>query len=102
MKMNEFMTTLREKLDDLQPKYPNNAESVLEVLFDAYNESSGFDNAAIKSDFEELYRLMNGKSLTEIDEIIYAVCTLCRDHEKVGFIEGVKVGMSLTKEIYIL
>ncbi|MBR0446468.1 MAG: hypothetical protein IIX23_04135, partial [Oscillospiraceae bacterium] len=65
------------------------------------NESSGFDNAAIKADFEELYRVMNGKSLQEIDEIIYAVCTLCRDHEKAAFIEGIKVGMSLTKNLNI-
>ena len=69
------------------------------MLFDAYNESSGLDNAAIKADFEELYRLMNGKTLREIDEIIYAVCTLCRDHEKAGFIEGVKVGIGLGQEL---
>ena len=101
MKMNEFMTALRTHLANWQPNYPNNAESILEVLFDAYNESSGFDNAAIKADFEELYRLMNGKPLKEIDEIICAVCTLCRDHEKAGFIEGVKVGVNLAKEVNI-
>ena len=78
-----------------QPNYPDNAESILEVLFDAYNASSDFDNAANKSDFEELYRLMNEKSLKEIFEIIYAVCTLCRDHEKAEFIEGAKVGIHL-------
>ena len=101
MKMNEFMTALQTQLATQQPNYPDNAESILEVLFDAYNESSGFDNAAIKADFEELYRVMNGKSLQEIDEIIYAVCTLCRDHEKAAFIEGIKVGMSLTKNLNI-
>ena len=95
MRMDEFMDALQSKLDTLQPNYPDHAESILEVLFDAYNESSGFDNAAIKSDFEELYRLMNGKPLKEIDEIIYAVCTLCRDHEKAGFIEGIKIGFHL-------
>ena len=100
MKMNEFMTALQNHLATQQPNHPDNAESILEVLFDAYNESNGFDNAAIKSDFEELYRLMNGKPLKEIDEIIYTVCTLCRDHEKAGFIEGVKVGMNLAKEVY--
>ena len=100
MKMNEFMTALQNHLAIQQPNYPNNAESILEVLFDAYNESSGFDNAAIKADFEELYRLVNGKSLKEIDEIIYAVCTLCRDHEKAGFIEGVKVGIYLAQELF--
>ena len=99
MRMDEFMTNLQTKLDTLQPNYPNNAESILEVLFDTYNESSGFDNAAIKSDFEELYRLMNGKSLKEIDEIIYAVCTLCRDHEKSGFIEGIIMGFRLSQEM---
>ena len=99
MRMDEFMNALQAKLSILRPNYPDNAESILEVLFDAYNESAGFDNAAIKADFEELYRLMNGKPLKEIDEIIYAVCTLCRDHEKTGFIEGVKVGMRLAEEI---
>ena len=99
MKMNEFMTALQNHLTTQQPNYPNNAESILEVLFDAYNESSGFDNAAIKADFEELYQLMNGKPLKEIDEIIYTVCTLCRDHEKAGFIAGIKVGMSLIMEL---
>ena len=99
MRMEEFMTALQSKVNTLQPNYPDHAESILEVLFDAYNESSSFDNAAIKADFEELYRLMNGKPLKEIDEIIYAVCSLCRDHEKAGFIEGVKIGMSLAQEI---
>ena len=98
MKMNGFMAALQTHLATQHTNYPNNAQSILEVLFDAYNESSGFDNAAINADFEELYRRMNGKSLKEIDEIIYAVCTLCRDHEKAGFIEGIKVGMLLARE----
>lgn len=43
---------------------------------------------------------MNGKPLKEIDEIIYAVCTLCRDHEKAGFEEGAKVGIRLAQELF--
>ena len=99
--MDEFMDALQSKLDTLQPNYPDNAESILEVLFDAYNESNGFDNAAIKADFDELYRLMHGKPLKEIDEIIYTVCTLCRDHEKVGLVEGIKIGICLANELNI-
>lgn len=98
MRLDEFMTALQSKLDTLQPNYPDNADSILEVLFDAYNESNGFDNAAIKADFEELYRLMDGKPLKEIDEIIYAVCTLCRNHEKSGFVAGIKIGLYLICE----
>ena len=100
MKMNEFMTALHPHLSIQQPNYPDNAEGILEVLFNTYNEFNVFDNAAIKADFEELYRIMNGKPLKEIDEIIYVVCTLCRDHEKAGFIEGVKVGIYLVQELY--
>ena len=100
MKMNEFMITLQEKLDTLQPNYPNNAESILEVLYNTYNEYSCFENKQIKADFEELYQRMNGKPLQELDEIIYAVCTLCRDHEKAGFVEGVKAGIHLTQELF--
>ena len=99
MRMDEFMDALQSKLDTLQPNYPDHAESILEVLFDAYNESSGFDNAAIKADFEDLYRLMNGKPLKEIDEIIYAVCTLCRNYEKLGFEVGIKIGHQLFIEL---
>ena len=101
MRMDEFMTSLQSKLDTLQPNYPNNAESILEVLYNTYNEYSCFENEQIKADFEELYQRMNGKPLKEIDEIIYAVCILCRDHEKAGFVEGVKVGMNLSKELNI-
>ena len=100
MKMNEFMTTLHEKLDTLHPNYPNNAESILEVLYNTYNEYSCFENEQIKADFEELYQSMNSKPLQEMDEIIYAVCTLCRDHEKAGFMEGVKAGIHLAQELF--
>ena len=94
MKMNEYLTALQTHLTTQQSTNQN----ILDLLYEAYNATTGMDNEEIKADFEELYRLMNGKPLKEIDEIIYAVCTLCRDHEKVGFIEGIKVGMLLARE----
>ena len=93
--MNEFMIALQTHLTTQQSTNQN----ILDLLFDAYNDTTGLDNAAIKADFAKLYQLMNGKPLQEIDEIIYAVCTLCRDHEKAGFVEGVKVGMRLEREL---
>ena len=95
MKMNEYLTALQTHLTTQQSTNQN----LLEMLFDAYNDTTGMDNEAIKADFEELYRLMNGKPLKEIDEMIYTVCTLCRDHERAGFIEGVKVGIGLGQEL---
>ena len=95
MKMNDYLTALQTHLAAQQATN----QSILEMLYDAYNDTTGMDNEAIKADFERLYQLMNGKPLQEIDEIIYAVCTLCRDHEKAGFIEGVKVGIGLSQEL---
>ena len=63
------------------------------------SECNRLDNAAIKAAFSDLYQKMHGMSLREMDRIIDAVCTLCREHEKAGFVEGVKVGMLLEKEV---
>ena len=95
MKMNEYLTALQTYLAAQQSTNQN----LLDLLYEAYNGTTGMDNEEIKADFEKLYRLMNGKPLQEIDEIIYAVCTLCRDHEKAGFVEGVKVGIGLGQEL---
>jgi hypothetical protein len=57
------------------------------------------DDGTIKEDFNELYRLMNGMELREMDKIIYPVCTLCRDHQRSGFVEGIKIGIHLQMEL---
>lgn len=58
-----------------------------------------YHNEQIKTDFNVLYQQMNGMPLKEVDKVIYAVCTLCRDHERAGFAEGVKIGIRLAEEI---
>ena len=95
MKMNDYLTAHQTHLTTQQSPTQN----ILDLLYDAYNDTTGMDNEEIKANFERLYRLMNGKPLQEIDEIIYAVCTLCRDHEKAGCVEGVKVGIGLGQEL---
>jgi len=42
---------------------------------------------------------MNGMPLREMDNIVYPVCKLCLDHEKAGFIEGIRLGVLLTQEL---
>ena len=98
MDLQAFVATLKDYIarreSDLQCD-----ESLLEILFNVYTEFNGFDNDTIREDFNALYAAMNGKTIREMDEIIYPVCTLCRDHEKTGFEEGVKVGIRLAQEI---
>ena len=96
--MKEFLEILKQCIADNSPNY-GNADSVLGLLYECFNENNPYDNEQIKADFEELYRLMNGMPIREMDQIIYPVCTLCRDHEKSGFIEGIRLGVLLQEEL---
>ena len=69
------------------------------MLYEYHNENNPYDNEQIKADFNELYRQMNGMPLREMDKIIYPVCKLCGDHERAGFIEGIKLGIILAQEL---
>ena len=96
--MEHFYDVLKKCIADHQPNF-GDGESLLTLLYEAYSECNRLDDAQIKTDFEELYHLMNGMDLREMDKIIYPVCTLCRGHEKAGFVEGVKVGIRLRNEL---
>ena len=64
MDLQAFTTALRNRIDQMPT--PEDAESLLELLFDAYTECNGFDNDVIRRDFNELYAVMNGKTIREI------------------------------------
>ena len=96
--MNTFIETLKAHIEQNPPNY-GDGESILTLLYEAYSDINKMDNDAIKKDFGELYKMMNGMTLTQMDAIMDLVCTLCRDHERTGFIEGIKVGIQLKKEL---
>ena len=95
--MNPYIEKLEQQIADNPPNF-GDADSVLGLLYECFNENNPYDNEQIKADFEMLYRRMNGMPLREMDRIVYPVCRLCRDHERSGFVEGVKVGIRLYSE----
>ena len=74
-------------------------ESVLSLLYEAYGDINPMYDDQIKADFAELYEVLNGIPLREMDWIVNPVCALCRDHERNGFVHGVLVGVRLSQEI---
>lgn len=96
--IEKYIQVLREYALSHDPSCTD-GESVLGMLYECHNENSPYDNEQIKADFNELYQQMNGMPLREMDKIIYPVCKLCRDHEKAGFIEGIKLGVHLINEL---
>ncbi len=97
--MNEYIAALRNCVAENPPNYGSDAHSILEMLFTYYHECNNTDTDAVKAAFEDLYQRMHGMPLREIDRIIDAICTLCREHERSGFIDGLKVGIRLEMEI---
>lgn len=96
--MKEFFEILKQCIADNPPNY-GDADSVLGLLYECFNENNPYDNEQIREDFNELYQQMNGMPLREMDRIVYPVCKLCRDHERAGFVEGIKIGMRLRTEL---
>ena len=100
MDLKTYIKTLKACIT-ISPPDLENDDSVLGILYEAYSESNALYDDKIKADFHALYETMHGMPLREMDKIVYPVCTLCRDHQKSGFIEGVKIGLSLSQELFI-
>lgn len=98
--METYFENLREYILEKHPDV-SDSESVLEIIYECYAQLSRMDNETIRKDFDELYQAMHGHSLREIDKVIDAVCLLCRDHEKAGFVNGIRIGIRLEDELPI-
>ena len=96
--MKTYLEAIKSHNEAHPPSF-GNGDSVLTMLYECYNENNPYDNEQIKADFNELYQQMNGMELREMDYIVYPVCKLCRDHEKAGFIEGIRLGILLAQEV---
>ena len=96
--MKDYLTVLRDHIHTHPPDL-GDADSVLNLLYEAYSEINSMEDAQIKAGFHELYQLMNGVPLEKMDEIINPVCFLCREHERSGFVHGVQIGIRLAEEL---
>ena len=98
MNMEEYLRALENHVASHKLNL-GDGESVLSLLYEAYSDNNRMYNDQIKADFAELYPLLNGMPLREMDWIINPVCALCRDHERNGFLHGVQLGAQLVQEI---
>ena len=96
--MKKFYDVLSRYVSENQPNF-GNGDSVLTMLYEAYSDCNQMENEQIKAAFEDLYRQMNGMELHEMDRILDPVCSLCRSHERAGFVAGIKIGIMLRHEL---
>lgn len=81
------------------PPQLEGSKSVLAFLYEAYSQLNPIEDEQIKTDFETLYQAMSGMKLHEMDSVLDPLCTLCRDHERAGFMAGVTIDIHLAEEL---
>ena len=74
-------------------------ETVLEQLFQAYQESHESDPPDIRENFCALDVLLGELPLEDNNAVFSLCCCLCTAYEKKAFIDGVKYGAHLLMEL---
>ena len=102
MDMKKYLAALQAKEAAQQAPLCTDADTVLEFPYNTYYKHVCTDDTdEIKEAFDDLYHSMAGKTLKEKDEIIDAVCNLCRLHQQTSFTDGIRLGLRLSKELNI-
>lgn len=99
-----MMNTVLRSLLTYVAKHPHqlgDCDTILDVIYDRYKEYYSIETVEMKEDFRQLHTVFEETQNDECDKIIDIVCSLCNEHEKIGFTEGIKLGIRLAKELNI-
>lgn len=78
----------------------SDCETVLDQLFQAYQESHESDPLDIRDGFRELDNLLGHLSLEDNNAVFNLCCGLCTAYEHKAFLDGVQYGVHLITELY--
>lgn len=96
---------MQKYLDALQdyckqnPLNHGDTESVMELLYWHYSEFNPIDNQKIRDGFRKLRSQFPELSIQTFDPIFTTVSDLCEEHERLAFYEGLRLGVTLMKEL---
>lgn len=99
MMISDYISELERMLEAVPVTVPCGAESLLSLLYDAYFETQGPSSQAIRDGYKSLYEYIKKLPTNDKEAVIDLVSTLCMEHERSGFIEGVRLGFQLKKEV---
>lgn len=71
----------------------------IDVLFDSYFDSRGHDDARLEDAYERFCHTLVEVDPFQIEEIMGAAADLCMEHERAGFVAGIKTYACLMREI---
>lgn len=103
--MNLFVSVDQKQLLDVlrnceaHPLDYGDSESLLDVLYWNYAENNPLDNQKIKDGFAALRSQFPHLSMQEFDPVFNTISELCLEHERVAFMDGIRLGMLLLAEL---
>ena len=74
-------------------------ESIVDVLFDHYFDNKKADEPNIELAYKDFCHSLLDVDPFQIDEIMSAAAALCMEHERAGFMTGVKMCHQLLIEL---
>jgi len=78
----------------------SDCETVLDQLFQAYQESHESDPPNIREGFRQLDDLLGHLSLEDNNTVFNLCCRLCTAYEHKAFLDGLQYGAHLITELY--
>ena len=98
--MHPYIDRLKEELDKNPPCYGyKNANSLLEMLYMWYTEWNPINSQQIQRDYLDLEAQFCGAPEKRVDDVLDVITRLCRNHEQLAFLEGLRVGIRLANEL---
>ena len=77
----------------------SDCETVLDQLYQAYQESHENDPPEIRNGFKELNELLKNLPLRDNDAVFNLCCSLCTAYEHKAFLDGLQYGAHLIREL---
>ena len=99
------MNNIAKRMASYMDKHPldlgdADCETVLDQLYQAYQESHESDPPEIRDAFKELDDLLGTLSLNDNNAVWNLCCQLCTAYEYKAFIDGLRYGVHLIMELY--
>jgi len=98
--MNSYVEKLKSYLLEQTPDYGySDASSLLEMLYYYYTTANPINSESIRDHFKGLDHILTPLSWEENNAVFDLTCTLCAEHERRAFLEGIHVGVRLITEL---
>ena len=99
------MNEIAQLLDTYIQAHPfdsddSDCETVLDQLYQAYQESHESDPPDIRDSFRELDNLLGHLPLEDNNTVFNLCCSLCTAYENKAFLDGLQYGAHLINELF--